>query len=769
MLNLSKVAFSKPQIQLLIRGPKFCPTTKGNFFDFKGETKKFTKRLITQEKFFDSDFKDNSIVRKPSKKYLSSKNSELTNIVNTINKLSPTKIVMDSNVSKKEEKALKEIIKLSKDKIEIKKADKSNTLVIMDKDVYREKLVMKDHLLTSTYRKSPPDANQKVFKSLQKLVSKHSSCFTKKEIKVILDPDWEESNFYILPKIHKCKEIKEAIAQQNSEYVQMALPSSLKGRPINGGPKAVTQGASHLIEKVLNPLVSHMKSYIKDEWDFLRKIPYKITYPATLLTCDIVSLYTSIPTELGLEAIDYWITKLGHLIPTRFSKRCILDMIKFILTNNHTRFGDQLWQQVTGTSMGTKMAPPYACLVIGYLEETKLFPILLPSRFSPEECERIIEFFFRFMDDGTSLFPKECSKETLLHLLNSMHPSIQYTVDEADTKIEGGLLVQFLVFLSILLHLDENGNLWTNVHYKETNAFDYLSWDSHHPKHIMENIPYCLAKRIIVMTTKETDLQINLEHLQEALIKRGYPKQVIDKGIYNAKLQGPAPPKTNQRLIPLISTYYSNYSNSMVVEVTKQLLNNTKDLRIAKAFKDTKIIEAFKQPPNLLQLVSNSKFIHPFPKLIIDPKRRGLWKCTHPLCKICQLYIIEGDSFQTSNGTVWNIRCPASCNSLNVLYYLKCRFCQGATTYSGKTDVFRQRTNGHISDIRHKRGGDFDKHVRRCAKKKKISLTEPFFEATIFMVLKDYNSLLSYEAMLHAAGHDTMNRPARLILGPPNG
>ena len=101
-----------------------------------------------------------------------------------------------------------------------------------------------------------------------------------------------------------------------------------------------------------------------------------------------------------------------------------------------------------------------------------------------------------------------------------------------------------------------------------------------------------------------------------------------------------------------------------------------------------------------------------------------------------------------------------------MIYYLKCRFCQGDTTYSGKTDDFRQRTNGHISDIRHRRGGDFDKHVRKCAKKKKMSLTEPFFEATIFMVLKDYNNLLSYESMIHAAGHDTMNRPARLILDP---
>ena len=517
--------------------------------------------------------------------------------------------------------------------------------------------------------------------------------------------------------------------------------------------------ARGLMEKLLNPLVSHQKSYIKDEWDFLRKIPSKVPYPCTLLACDIISLYTSIPTDLGLKAIDYWITKLSHLIPTRFTRACILETIEFILTNNFTKFDDDLWQQITGTSMGTKMAPPYACLTIGFLEETILFPTLLPSKFSPEDCERIIAMFFRFMDDATSLFPDNCLKNILLQLLNSMDPSIQWTVSEPERHIEGEMNVQSQVFLSILMNLDSEGSIWTNIHYKETNAFDYLSWDSHHPKHIMENIPYCLAKRIIVMTTKEEDLKNNLDHLSEALGNRGYPKKVIEKGFFNASLQGPAPPKSKDALIPLTSMYFSNYSNSMVVKVTKQLLNNTKDERLKEAFRDVKIMEAYKQPPNLLRLISNSAFIMNPTGTNIAQKPRGLKKCTHPLCKICKLYIQEGESFVTSNGTTWQVKCHADCNSKNSIYYLKCLFCEGETTYSGKTDRTRTRTNGHISDIKNNRGGDFDKHVRACARKKGLELVEPFFELRIFMVLRDYESLLSYEAKIHRAGHDTMNRP----------
>ena len=39
--------------------------------------------------------------------------------------------------------------------------------------------------------------------------------------------------------------------------------------------------------------------------------------------------------------------------------------------------------------MGTKCALPYACLVVGYKQETKLFPIELPKVFSIEEIQII--------------------------------------------------------------------------------------------------------------------------------------------------------------------------------------------------------------------------------------------------------------------------------------------------------------------------------------------------------------------------------------------
>ena len=343
----------------MIRGPKFCVTTKGNVSDFCGDTYIFSKKLMTHEKYFDKQWKDESLFRKPSKKYLSTSNKELSDIIATINKIDPKKIEMNSNVCEDEERGLRELQSLSKTTIEIKKADKSNTFVIMDKETYKEKLVLEGHLNTPAYEKVKPENIKNVYKDLVKLCEKYQTCITQNERKVILDEDWDTSKFYILPKINKCKQIIDEIHVRQSEYIHMPMPDDLTGRPIVGGSKSVTKGISKLLEKILTPLVSQLKTFIKDELDFLNKFPRNIGDDSYILCCDVKSLYTSIPNDLGLQALEYWVDKLAHLIPNRFTKSFILEFTKFVLENNYFGFEVETWRQILGTAMGASLAPPY--------------------------------------------------------------------------------------------------------------------------------------------------------------------------------------------------------------------------------------------------------------------------------------------------------------------------------------------------------------------------------------------------------------------------
>ena len=123
--------------------------------------------------------------------------------------------------------------------------------------------------------------------------------------------------------------------KSNEIYIQMKPPNSLKRRPIIAGPNSPIQNLSSLLEKILTPQVPKLKSYIKDDWDFLKKLLRNLDLNFTFLTCDIVSLYTNIPHELDLRALLYYITKHRYLTLIRFIKGFILEAVEFVLKNNN--------------------------------------------------------------------------------------------------------------------------------------------------------------------------------------------------------------------------------------------------------------------------------------------------------------------------------------------------------------------------------------------------------------------------------------------------
>ena len=79
------------------------------------------------------------------------------------------------------------------------------------------------------------------------------------------------------------------------------------------------------------------------------------------------------------------------------------------------------------------------------------------------------------------------------------------------------------------------------------------------------------------------------------------------------------------------------------------------------------------------------------------------------------------------------------------------------TSYTGRTNNLRLRTNNHIDCCRHGKGTDlFDIHVYNCGIKNG-NLKEPFFKLYVFMTVNYESKLVLYERMLHKRKLDTMN------------
>ena len=126
-------------------------------------------------------------------------------------------------------------------------------------------------------------------------------------------------------------------------------------------------------------------------------MPTTVNPNSELISFDVVSLYTNIPQDLGISAITFWLENKRNIVQHRFSKEFILETVKFILERNVFYFDGKFYRQKRGTVMGTKMAPIYATLVLGYLEHM-LYEQLL-NNYGQEFASYVRQNWKRFLDD----------------------------------------------------------------------------------------------------------------------------------------------------------------------------------------------------------------------------------------------------------------------------------------------------------------------------------------------------------------------------------
>ena len=78
--------------------------------------------------------------------------------------------------------------------------------------------------------------------------------------------------------------------------------------------------------------------------------------------------------------------------------------------------------------MGTKMAPAYATLVMGFLKK-QLYE-RIEEKYGEATKTEFIKNFKRFLDDFLIFWQKSRAElEILFNMLNNIHPKIQFTME----------------------------------------------------------------------------------------------------------------------------------------------------------------------------------------------------------------------------------------------------------------------------------------------------------------------------------------------------
>ena len=176
-----------------------------------------------------------------------------------------------------------------------KKAAKGGPVIIMN--TKHNLQMISDHLNDEkTYKMFEANFDVKVIKGIAKIVEKYIDKLTKKEKRYLTSFSYDRNNFYVLPKIHKSKLIQNATKEQQKEYAHIIEPSILKLRPF-----------SNLLYILSKSFLLHIKSYTKNDLDFLSKRSRENYEDALLLTFDVVDLNTNISHNFRLEFLDYWV------------------------------------------------------------------------------------------------------------------------------------------------------------------------------------------------------------------------------------------------------------------------------------------------------------------------------------------------------------------------------------------------------------------------------------------------------------------------------
>ena len=151
---------------------------------------------------------------------------------------------------------------------------------------------------------------------------KYKKLLPENEHKTLIQKTYIVSNVYILPKLHKSKELNDTIMAKNSENINADKILIIEGRPIVAGPYYHTSAVSQMLHVIMEPTLSFTKHILKDSFEFIGRIDTQCTVNTILSTCDIKSLCTNIKHDVFYKASEYWIDKFHDdiLLLSRFTK-----------------------------------------------------------------------------------------------------------------------------------------------------------------------------------------------------------------------------------------------------------------------------------------------------------------------------------------------------------------------------------------------------------------------------------------------------------------
>jgi hypothetical protein len=297
------------------------------------------------------------------------------------------------------------------------------------------------------------------------------------------------ATFYCIPKIHK---------QTDN--------GRIPGRPIAASISTITQNTSIYLNNYLQRLLPHIPTVVSSSKSAAKQLLYSSNITSlkdcVIATADVDALYPNIPTNRGLDAINH-ILQQTHIPKAKI--QFIIKLLDWVLNNNYVTFNNLTYLQISGTAMGTNVAPVYAQLV--------MFQVELHHY-------RNFIYYLRYIDDVIAIAASRDIAENTINQLQHTWPTI---------KLNSIVIGQQSNFLDLNIRITENGMLDFSIYQKPQNNYQYIPASSAHPPAVLKSFVYSELRRYrTTSTTEEHFIKIaTLFHIRIA--NRGYPSSLFEK------------------------------------------------------------------------------------------------------------------------------------------------------------------------------------------------------------------------------------------------
>lgn len=427
------------------------------------------------------------------------------------------------NIYQQTEKFLKE----HKNNIVITNADKGNKTVVMYKEDYKNKMnkLLEDK---TTYKTIRADPTQKLQNKNNKIVTdlfKHEYIDLKLKKKLTCDAAISP-RLYGLPKIHK----------PNTPL-----------RPVSSSVDVPCYNLSKHIGEIIQNIIS-TKYNIKNSLELKQQLSIiQLEEDEILVSFDVVSLFTNIPTYLAIKNIMMeWDTIKEH---TNISKPKFLDILNFCLKeNNYFKYDDKYYQQTFGMPMGNPLSPTIADVILDKLLDSAI-EILRNQNIE-------IKFIVKYVDDIFAIIKRK-DESAILETLNNYHNKIQFTIEHEENNS--------IPFLDIKIHKNNN-TLITDWYSKPTSSGRMINYLSTQPQNQKLNTALNFITKVLNLS-HESFHENNIKKIKLILRRNNFPSYMIKNLLHKYQNK-----KNNPNLdssMPLPSTERIFFSIAFIPNLTE--------------------------------------------------------------------------------------------------------------------------------------------------------------------------------------------------------